>query len=403
MFYIGTAGSRSFGRGDTITDLHCSEVGFWEDPKKLTAGLFQAVPRSGTIILESTGNGRNWWFQRVMDAERGKGRYVNHFFNWIDFPEYDLPLTDEEAQRVIDTLDPDLEEDYLYHEVGLTPGQIQFRRERLEDLDYDLDLFKQEYPITLDECFRATGRSIFHKVRFVQSKDWTRISTDLWGLRTHPRKHGRYIIGADPAGGVGADDSVAEIVDLDLHFQAAEYISSKIAPDEFGYKLAALGHQYNDAFIVVENNQYGTATLEVLKEVYPRHLLFRKLLSPNSTQPDHILNYGLLQTSRVKPYSIGVLRRLLATSLTIYSPTLKSQLDSFIEDENNKLRAEGGSKDDCVMAMAALAYGFERASMIKASNVVHLADRKDPFLVANMIEELKGRRKKFPIQRHILL
>ena len=29
VFYIGTAGSRSFGRGDTIQNLHCSEVAFW--------------------------------------------------------------------------------------------------------------------------------------------------------------------------------------------------------------------------------------------------------------------------------------------------------------------------------------------------------------------------------------
>jgi hypothetical protein len=51
MFYIGTAGSRKFGRGDMITDLHCSEVAYWEDPKSLITGLFQAVPRNGGEIV----------------------------------------------------------------------------------------------------------------------------------------------------------------------------------------------------------------------------------------------------------------------------------------------------------------------------------------------------------------
>lgn len=30
-FYIGTAGSKTFGRGDTITHLHMSEAAFYED------------------------------------------------------------------------------------------------------------------------------------------------------------------------------------------------------------------------------------------------------------------------------------------------------------------------------------------------------------------------------------
>ena len=46
-FYIGTAGARKFGRGDTITHLHCSEIAFWQDPKSLVSGLYQAVPRTG--------------------------------------------------------------------------------------------------------------------------------------------------------------------------------------------------------------------------------------------------------------------------------------------------------------------------------------------------------------------
>ena len=31
MIYIGTAGSKKFGRGDTITHCHCSEYAFWSE------------------------------------------------------------------------------------------------------------------------------------------------------------------------------------------------------------------------------------------------------------------------------------------------------------------------------------------------------------------------------------
>jgi len=58
-YHLGTAGSKVFGRGDFVTDLHCSEYAWWEDAVKHQAGIFQAVPKNGNIILESTGNGRN--------------------------------------------------------------------------------------------------------------------------------------------------------------------------------------------------------------------------------------------------------------------------------------------------------------------------------------------------------
>ncbi|MGW8178100.1 MAG: hypothetical protein ACWGQW_04805, partial [bacterium] len=50
-FYIGTAGTRTFGRSDTITHLHCSEYAFWPDAKSLSAGLFQAVPHATGVVV----------------------------------------------------------------------------------------------------------------------------------------------------------------------------------------------------------------------------------------------------------------------------------------------------------------------------------------------------------------
>ncbi|KKM04393.1 hypothetical protein LCGC14_1764760, partial [marine sediment metagenome] len=73
-FYIGTAGSRKFGRGDTISHLHCSEYAFWPNAKELMTGLVQAVPLSGELAIESTGNGMgNDYHGRCMRAYEEKG------------------------------------------------------------------------------------------------------------------------------------------------------------------------------------------------------------------------------------------------------------------------------------------------------------------------------------------
>ena len=96
MLYIGTAGSKKFGRGDTVTHCHCSEYAYWPNPKDLLAGLLQAVPMSGEIAIESTGNGvGNDYHRRVMRAYDGVSEWKCHFFGLQTYMEYSIKLTPE--------------------------------------------------------------------------------------------------------------------------------------------------------------------------------------------------------------------------------------------------------------------------------------------------------------------
>ena len=403
VFFVGTAGARKFGRGDTITDLHCSEVAFWENPKELTAGLFQAVPRNGTVILESTSNGRNWYYNRVMSALQGKGRYKVHFFNWQDFPEYSVDLTPEQEEAFLETLDPDLEEVELYEGGLLTSGQLMFRRERLEEMDYDLDLFKQEYPMNIEESFRASGRSIFGKVVFRLSPAWERESSKFHRLSNHPHPKGRYVIGADVSGGVGGDFSVAEIFDVQTGEQVGEWRDNRTEPDVFGEKIAELGKLYNRAYTCVESNNHGIVTLKVLSERYPQNLIHKKPIT-TTNKDSKLMNLGLMQTSRTKFRSLGTLRKFLATLFTIHSPVLKAELDTFIETEEGKLQAEEGAFDDCVMASAAAAYVFDKAQLLLAPGPEQRRSLGlDPFTIEGIIQELAQRGNLFPIKPQIVL
>lgn len=392
MFYIGTAGARKFGRGDTITDLHCSEVAFWPDPKTLTAGLFQAVPKSGEIALESTGNGvGNFYHKRVMRAEQGKSKYTNHFFNWQDFKEYSHDLTPEEEQRVLNTLDLDLEED-IVHAQGLTAGQIAWRRDKLEEMDFDLSLFKQEYPMTLLECFQTTGHSIFFKVRYVQSAMWERQSKELYTLGGHPKPGYHYMIGADPAGGVEEDNSCAQIVCLETMEQVAEWASNKVPPDSFGRVLLSLGKDFNNAYIVVELNNHGPVTLGVLRGNYPDYLLFKN-------RPKSSLDaYGFRTGQTTKKISVGVLRRLLASELIIHSELLKGELDTFVEHDDGSLGASVGCLDDRVMAMVMFTAGWTKAALMFTSPPPEEIEYTEPFSLEAMIEEFRARGITFPIK-----
>lgn len=401
MFYIGTAGARKFGRGDTITNLHCSEVAFWPDPKMLVTGLFQAVPRSGEIAMESTGNGvGNYYHKACVKAEEGKGRWRLHFLNWLTFKEYDLILSEQETFDIMSDLNEELGEIKLVRDHKLTAGQIMFRREKLEELDYDIGQFEQEYPITLDECFQSTGHSLFTKVNYKPSNQWIRLDQyQHVMLEEYKHRRSKYALGVDVGGGVRKDRSVIEIIDLIKWEQVGEWVGDNIPPDVLALKIKEIAEYWRDAYVTVESNNYGSTTILALKQIYPMSLIFR-----SKQDSDNIVHYGYRTSTKTKPIMIGNLRHELANEFIIRSPLLKSELSTFAEQDNGKMEAEKGCFDDRVMGLAVGLMGAKRAGYLiqhesykaAASTII------DPFSLEGIIAGLRNRNPSgmdFPIPR----
>jgi hypothetical protein len=91
-FFVGTAGAKDFGRGSTINNAHLSEVAFWPDAEDLVAGLLQAVPADGNVIIETTANGLgNWSYKEYQAARRRESVFVPRFYAWFLDDSYRLP------------------------------------------------------------------------------------------------------------------------------------------------------------------------------------------------------------------------------------------------------------------------------------------------------------------------
>jgi hypothetical protein len=392
MFYIGTAGARKFGRGDTITDLHCSEIAYWENPKSLVSGLYQAVPYNGCIIEESTGNGVGNYFHRgCTSAYEGRSRWRLHFFNWLKFKDYQVPLSDREKHDFLLDLKVDLEEPKLLA-MGLTPEQLYWRRTKLEELDYDVRLFHQEYPITLDECFQSTGYSLFPNVKYAPTEAWTRVDANLWMLQNELEiaHNFHYAIGADVSGGVGRDRSVAQVINLERNEQVGEWVADNVAPDLFAHKLADIGQKFNNAFITVETNNHGGMTLLELVKLYPNWLLYSR---KEDTQK--ILEYGYQTTVKTKPLLVNNLRKEFTTGFVIHSPLCRDELGTFIETGEGKLQAEEGCHDDRVMALAVGCMGARKANLQSQVDATLNATANrdyDPFSMAGILAEFEEKR-----------
>jgi hypothetical protein len=150
-YAVGTAGTKSVGRSQTIQLFHGSEVAFWPNAATHFAGVVQAIPDlPGTeIVLESTANGVGGEFhERWQQAEAGVGDYIAVFIPWFWQEEYRRPVPDGF------TLDEE-EQDYAAA-YGLEPEQMAWRRAKIAELK-DPVLFKQEYPATAAEAFQMSG------------------------------------------------------------------------------------------------------------------------------------------------------------------------------------------------------------------------------------------------------
>lgn len=422
MFYIGTAGSRKFGRGDTITDLHCSEVAFWDDPKSLLTGLFQAVPISGEISIESTGNGvGNWYHRAVMQADSGdimpgmKRSFRLHFLDWASFPEYRNKLTDKEKQEVLDSLLVDLEEPELL-EYGLDAEQLAFRRDKLAELDWDLSSFKQEYPLTLDECFQSASRSIFQNIKYKKSQKWVRVDANTHALKGHPDERYTYMVAADVAGGVGGnsnfentkrtnegDRSIAHVFCLETGEQVYEYASNSVSPSRFGQHIVYTARYYNHAYVSVESNNHGISTLDKIKDMkYPLNLIYTtNRRSKSGDEAEGLNSLGVRTTTKSKPMMVSELREAIQDWMTIYSPALRDEMSTFVEHENGKLAAQEGCFDDRVMAAAIAAYTWDRSLLHTRKREKKVDPALSPFTLEAMLAELRREKSDLPIPSYL--
>lgn len=159
IFRTATAGSKAVGRSMTNNFLHGSEVAFWKDANNIITGLFQTVPVSllSEIILESTANGTTgegaFFHEKCMEGLDSKSDWITLFYAWYQHNEYRKQLIEPIAWT-----DEELELKRLYN---LDDMQLYWRRSKIQsDFKGREHLFKQEYPICIQEAFIRTGNNL---------------------------------------------------------------------------------------------------------------------------------------------------------------------------------------------------------------------------------------------------
>lgn len=334
-------------RGDTIHKLHWSEVAFVPDEDKIKATL-QAVPIDGEVTLETTPNGMGGYFYDIWNDPDQP--YEKFFFPWYIFPEYQIPVEDElsltgEEKRL-------KEKAMKLFGILVTDSQIAFRRFKKLELK---ELFAQEYPEDDQECFLASGDSVFNLqllkellsevVRPNRSNDTVTIF--------HEFNNGHiYAAASDTAEGVGGDWSITKVFDVTDREEVAVLAMNRSKPEEFAQATYDLCAKYTNPerpwpLLGVERNNHGHAVLLKLENLYYPNLYHRKV-----GKDDRDPRPGWVTDKVTRPLMIDTLRDAIENRTTkLNDRKTFSECMTLINDEG-KAQAAPGKHDDRVIASA---------------------------------------------------
>lgn len=351
-YYIGTAGSKKFGRGDDITGRHFLETAHWADPEVI-AGVDEALIDNADGLDETTANGHNFWKKDWDLTKKGLNKERAIFLPWYCDEGYVRP--------VVGTLLLSEEERGLMEAFKLTPEQISWRRWKIASMR-DPALFPQEYPETDEQAFLSSGRPVFDWLALARCKNFVSTPKFRGYLTRHaeriqftpdpmgplriwklPERGHVYAIGSDVAEGLqdGAY-STGEVLDLGDSEQVAEW-HGHIAPDLLAESLELLAGWYNQAIIIPESWP-GPG------EVTTSHLLssgkVRVWDGIDSDRP------GFHTNERSKTMMIASLAAAIREfSLTIRSADLLEELHAFVYDERGRMGPSLGNFSDRVMGI----------------------------------------------------
>lgn len=349
-------------RGGTYRLAHLSEVAFWEKPEEALLALNQAVPMTddSLIIMESTANGFNYFYNLWQDAVNGRNDYTPIFLPWYVDPAYSLPFRGfEKTQYELD----------IQQRFSLTDDQLQWRRWCIaNNCNNDELKFRQEYPITPEEAFITSGASVFNNDIILDHmkglKEPIKIgyfNYDYNGLRISNIKWvddkrgyikiykepsgGNTVLGGDTAGD-GEDFFTAQVLNADGYQMAV--LHHQFDEDMYTKQIYCLGMYYK-SLVAIESNFSTFPNMELQRLKYP-HLYMREKYDRILT--DVQMKFGFRTTSLTRPIIIAQLVEIVREHIELFNDreTLQEML-SFVKLKG-KPQASEGAHDDLVMALA---------------------------------------------------
>ena len=325
------ASNESAGRSEALSLLIIDEAAFIDRIDTIWTAAQQTLSTGGGCIALSTPNGvGNWFHKQWLGAEEGTNQFNTIKLHWTDHPERDQVWRDEQDKI-------------------LGPSQAA------QECDTD---------------FLSSGRSVvdpailqWYKDELVEAPaEEVGIDRGMWVWR-QPDYTKEYIVVADVARGDGSDFSACQVFEVEDMEQCAEY-KGQLSTTDYGNFLIEVATKYNDALLVVENNNIGWATIQTIIDRGYKNLFYQsKDLQVVDTEHNITNKYraqdrnmvpGFSTTAKTRPLAIAKMEEYTREKLVkLHSNRLIDELFVFIYKtgvSQSKAEAMQGYNDDLVMS-----------------------------------------------------
>jgi hypothetical protein len=357
------AATKTVAAGQTASLVIWDEAALAEYQEDVLRTLLPTTDAGGSLIIFSTARGsHNTFAQLYRDAERKYNEFYPIFFPWS-------------KSKLID------EKDY-------NAKKMAMRNEPW--------LFYAEYPSSVEEAFRQSGRSRFTNLPPETEVDEYPLRGNLeWRedgsveyihspdgpFRFMPEAFdgtpfgSNSVVCVDPAAGTGGDYTsiVGGWLDHDgVPKRVAFWHANMVEQSEAAEEAAKLGRLLQgwdnlDALMVVEKQGgYGDTIIHELRERHRYQNLYRFTYTGHRRYKSDQA-YGFPMTHTRRPLVIDSLARWVDRDGILMDgidTILRQELGAFVVREDGRVMADAGMHDDMVMATAIWLYVLEQRGLV---------------------------------------
>ncbi len=317
------ASSEESGRSEALSLLIIDEAAFIDKIDTIWGAAQQTLATGGRALVISTPNGVGNFFHKTwIGAEDGTNDFNFIKLHWSVHPERGQEWRDEQDKLLGPSLAAqECDCDFITSGRGVIDGLL------------------------LENLKESSVREPMEK-RGIDSNYW------IWQPPNYTKN---YVVSADVSRGDGTDYSAFHIIDVESLEQVAEY-KGKISTQDFGNMLVNVASEYNNALLVVENNNIGWAAIQqVIDREYPNLFYTSKDLQYVDVQHQMTNKYrvqernmvpGFSTTQKTRPLIVAKLEEMFREeSVMVHSQRLIDELFVFIYN-GNRAEAMTGYNDD---------------------------------------------------------
>jgi len=177
--------------------------------------------------------------------------------------------------------------------------------------------------------------------------------TGLFNIYEEPKSGAVYVLGVDTGKGVGRDYSVIQVLKIVSSteiYQVAVYRNNQISPQDFAQVCISVSEFYNNAQMMVENNDIGQTVCDTIWYEYECDRLLNFDTDVNKIRKN--LELGIRSTRKTKLQANVLLKNYMEKEwLSICDQRTVYELSRYEEVRPNVFNAGRDDHDDCVTSL----------------------------------------------------